>query len=159
MTKASLLSPVGTILLDDNGTLLTSIRILAASEQIPAGYGTPPDGTPVAETARQLSHYFKKSRDDFDLPLAPMSSGRGQALRDAIATIPPGETLSYGALARRCGSAPRAIGQACARNVFPIVIPCHRVTGGGGTIGHYSGGSGIATKRWLLDHERRGGLL
>ena len=76
-----------------------------------------------------------------------------------IRGIPIGETLSYGALARIAGSAPRAIGQACARNPFPIVIPCHRVVGSGGMIGHYSGGKGIATKIWLLDHERRGGLL
>jgi len=73
--------------------------------------------------------------------------------------IPPGETISYGALARIAGSSPRAIGQACARNPFPIVVPCHRVVGSGGAIGHYSAGRGIITKSWLLDHERRGGLL
>ena len=97
--------------------------------------------------------------EEFDLPLLPLATPRGEALRSAIVAIPVGETLSYGALARIAGSAPRAIGQACARNVFPIIVPCHRVIGSGGAIGHYSGGSGITTKRWLLDHERRGGLL
>jgi methylated-DNA-[protein]-cysteine S-methyltransferase len=66
-----------------------------------------------------------------------------------------GETLSYGDLARLAGSAPRAIGQACARNPFPIIVPCHRVLSSGGARGHYSGGEGPITKRWLLDHEQR----
>jgi len=110
-----------------------------------------------------LRAYFEEGFTDFDLPLAPATTPRGSALRAAIVAIAPGDTLSYGALARITGSAPRAIGQACARNPFPIVVPCHRVVGSGGAIGHYSGGCGIRTKTWLLDHEhdpaRRGGLL
>ena len=59
----------------------------------------------------------------------------------------------YGAIARMIGSSPRAVGQACRRNPFPIVVPCHRVVGAGGAIGYYSAGEGVATKRWLLAHE------
>lgn len=91
---------------------------------------------------------------DFDLPLADPITPRGAAHREAIAAIPYGETASYGALAHMLGSSPRAVGQACRRNPLPILIPCHRVIGAGGAIGHYSGGEGIATKLWLLDHER-----
>jgi len=159
MTKALLASPVGAMLIADEGTHLTSIRILAAGERLPADYGPPPPGGPAAEAMRQLAAYFDRRLDNFDLPLTPLATPRGEALRAAIAATPPGETLSYGALARIAGSAPRAIGQACARNPFPVIIPCHRVVGSSGAIGHYSGGNGIITKRWLLDHERRGGLL
>lgn len=159
MTKAFLPSPIGAILINDDDARLTSIRVLPLGETPTPGYAPPRPGTPAAEAARQLAAYFDEKAMDFDLPLAPLASARGKALREAIAAIPPGETLSYGALARIAGSGPRAIGQACARNPFPIVIPCHRVIGSGGGIGHYSGGSGITTKRWLLDHERRGGLL
>ena len=73
-------------------------------------------------------------------------------LRDAIRAIPYGAQRSYGAVARTIDSGPRAIGQACRRNPMPIVIPCHRVTATGG-IGFYSGGKGVETKIWLLQHE------
>ncbi|ATE67074.1 methylated-DNA--[protein]-cysteine S-methyltransferase [Rhizorhabdus dicambivorans] len=161
MTKSLLSSPIGPILIAADDAMLHAVSILSGA--VPDGLGAPPPGSPAAEAAAQLAAYFDGTLERFSLPLAPAASPRGQALRDAMAAIPIGETLSYGALARIAGSAPRAIGQACARNPFPIVIPCHRVVGSGGTIGHYSGGRGIITKTWLLDHERRpekqGGLL
>lgn len=159
MTKAILHAPIGPVLLDCDGSTLRSIRILATGQEVPEGYGAAAAGSPAADAARQIRAYFDEGFTDFDLPLMPAASPRGEVLRAAIAAIPPGETLSYGALARMVQSGPRAIGQACARNLFPIVIPCHRVVGNGGAIGHYSGANGIITKRWLIDHERRGGLL
>lgn len=159
MTKALLPSPLGPILIDEDGALLRSVHILGDGDRAPVGLADPAPRSLAAEAIRQLRAYFDDSDFRFDLPLAPAPSVRGAALRAAIAAIPAGETLSYGALARIAGSAPRAIGQACARNPFPIVIPCHRVVGSGGAIGHYSGGRGVVTKTWLLDHERRGGLL
>lgn len=159
MTKTILPSPIGPLLIEGDAALLRSIHVMMPEEAPPPCEDDPAPGSAVAEAIRQLRAYFDRRLTGFDLPLTPATTPRGQILRDAIATIPGGETLSYGALARIAGSAPRAIGQACARNVFPIVIPCHRVVGSGGAIGHYSAGQGIITKRWLLDHERRGGLL
>ena len=159
MAKTCILSPLGGILIDDDGQRLCAIQILESAEMAPPGCQEPVPGTFAAETMRQIRAYFADSSHVFDLPLAPASSARGAVLRAAIAAIPAGDTLSYGALARMAGSGPRAIGQACARNPFPIVIPCHRVVGSGGAIGHYSAGRGVVTKSWLLDHERRGGLI
>jgi methylated-DNA-[protein]-cysteine S-methyltransferase len=67
-------------------------------------------------------------------------------------TIPAGETLTYGALAARAGSpkAARAVGQAMARNPFPLVVPCHRVTGANGGAGGFSAHGGVDTKFRLL---------
>jgi methylated-DNA-[protein]-cysteine S-methyltransferase len=151
-------SPIGPILIQADGRQLHGIRILAEDDSVPAVADEPASG-PAAEAARQLRAYFDEGFADFDLPLTPAATSRGAALRAAIVAIAAGDTLSYGALARIAGSGPRAIGQACARNPFTIVVPCHRVVGSGGAIGHYSGGRGIITKTWLLDHERRGGLL
>ena len=159
MTKTITASPIGPLLIEEDGARLIAISILGSDARVPAANGTPVPGSLATETIRQLGRYFDDADARFDLPLAPAASERGEALRQAIAAIAAGDTLSYGALARIAGSGPRAIGQACARNPFPIVIPCHRVVGSGGTIGHYSGGGGITTKIWLLDHERRGGLL
>ncbi|KQX21720.1 methylated-DNA--[protein]-cysteine S-methyltransferase [Sphingomonas sp. Root1294] len=152
-------SPIGPILIQADGLSLHSIRILAEDDAIPSTATEGPASGPAADAVRQLRAYFDDGVADFDLPLAPAATPRGAALRAAIVAIAAGDTLSYGALARIAGSAPRAIGQACARNPFPIVVPCHRVVGSGGAIGHYSAGRGIITKTWLLDHERRGGLL
>jgi len=159
MTKAILRSPIGPIMLRCDGTHLVSVDLLARDREESIAPCEAPPGSIAAEAVRQLGAYFADGHSAFDLPLAPLQSERGSALRDAIAAIPPGEMLSYGALALRAGSGPRAIGQACARNRFPIIIACHRVIGSGGAIGHYSAGGGVATKIWLLDHERRGGLL
>lgn len=67
--------------------------------------------------------------------------------------IPPGQTISYGALAKLCGSpkAARAVGQAMRSNPFTIFVPCHRVINASGKMGNYS--SGVDKKQWLLKHE------
>ncbi|GFK95234.1 Methylated-DNA--protein-cysteine methyltransferase [Fundidesulfovibrio magnetotacticus] len=76
-----------------------------------------------------------------------------RAVLTELARIPAGETLSYGELAARCGrpGAARAVGQAMARNPWPLVYPCHRVLAAGGRIGGY--GPGLEMKRWLLGLE------
>ena len=69
--------------------------------------------------------------------------------------IPPGETRTYGALARALGEPdPRRVGVALARNRFPIVVPCHRVVAADGGLGGFSAPGGVATKRRLLAIER-----
>jgi methylated-DNA-[protein]-cysteine S-methyltransferase len=67
-------------------------------------------------------------------------------------TIPAGQTWTYGALAARAGSpgAARAVGQAMARNPFPLIVPCHRVTGAQGWAGGFSAHGGVSTKFRLL---------
>ena len=67
-------------------------------------------------------------------------------------TIPPGETLSYGEVARRLGDpgAAQAVGQALGRNPFAIIVPCHRVVAAGGKIGGFSANGGAVTKRRIL---------
>jgi methylated-DNA-[protein]-cysteine S-methyltransferase len=109
----------------------------------------------VRAAVEQIEQWFAGERRSFDLPLAPAGTDRGEALRQGLIDVPYGETLSYGELAQRLGSSARAIGQLCARNPFPIIVPCHRVLGGGGKLGSYSGGEGPRTKFWLLEHERR----
>ncbi len=72
-----------------------------------------------------------------------------------LTTIPYGETVSYGEQARRLGhdGKARAVGAANGRNPLPIVMPCHRVVGSDGSLVGFGGG--LATKAWLLHHERQ----
>lgn len=66
--------------------------------------------------------------------------------------IPAGQTLTYGALAKKIGApkAARAVGQALAKNPFPILIPCHRILAAGGRLGGFSADGGIRIKTKLL---------
>jgi methylated-DNA-[protein]-cysteine S-methyltransferase len=74
--------------------------------------------------------------------------------------IPPGRTLTYGAIAARLGDPglARAVGHALGRNPFPIVVPCHRVLAAGGKLGGFSADGGVSTKRRMLAIEGAPGI-
>lgn len=78
-----------------------------------------------------------------------------QTVYDVTRRIPPGATLTYGAVAARIGEpgAARAVGAALGRNPVAIIIPCHRVLAAGGADGGFSAPGGAATKRRLLEIE------
>jgi methylated-DNA-[protein]-cysteine S-methyltransferase len=113
---------------------------------------------PVAEqAAAQVLRYFADPDFVFSLPLAESGSEFQRRVWDAISIIPRGSVRTYGQLAKLIGSAPRAVGQACGANWYPLVIPCHRVTAAGG-LGGFSNhddenGFHLSVKRWLLNHE------
>lgn len=112
--------------------------------------------TAVLDSAlRQLRQYFGDERRDFELPLDPGGTKFQRCVWEVVLRIPFGKTLSYGELARRVGSSPRAVGGAVGANPLPIVIPCHRVVGADGSLTGYGGG--LRMKVWLLRHE--GALL
>jgi len=70
-------------------------------------------------------------------------------------TIPPGQTMTYGEIARRIGAPheSREVGQALSKNPIAIIVPCHRVLGADGKMGGFSAGGGVATKRRILEIE------
>lgn len=71
-------------------------------------------------------------------------------------TVPPGETITYGGIARALGEEPmvaRDVGQALAHNPFAPIVPCHRVVAANGQLGGYSAPGGATTKRRLLELE------
>jgi methylated-DNA-[protein]-cysteine S-methyltransferase len=78
-----------------------------------------------------------------------------RAVYHVTRAIPPGTTLTYGAVAARIGEpgAARAVGATLGRNPVAIIIPCHRVLAAGGADGGFSAPGGIATKRRLLEIE------
>lgn len=125
---------------------------------LPRGYPEKEPADALAEqAASQIQRYFTEPDFRFELPLAPAGTVFQNKVWDTIAAIPRGEVLTYGQVARRIGSAPRAVGQACGANWYPIIIPCHRVTATGG-LGGFSNsddasGFHLGVKRWLLAHE------
>ncbi|RYY27884.1 MAG: methylated-DNA--[protein]-cysteine S-methyltransferase [Sphingomonadales bacterium] len=147
---AILTTPIGSVRIEGSESAVEAIRILTERESPRRA-----DGPAVIAAAEQLEAWFEGALRSFDLALAPPATPRGLTLRQGLIDVGYGETLTYGELAQRLGSASRAIGQLCARNPFPIVVPCHRVLSSGGAKENYSGGHGPVTKIWLLDHERR----
>ncbi len=72
-----------------------------------------------------------------------------------LSKIPKGEVRTYKQIAKSIGKprSSRAVANACAKNPYPIVIPCHRVIRSNGTVGGYSGQGGIKLKKELLKKE------
>jgi methylated-DNA-[protein]-cysteine S-methyltransferase len=70
-------------------------------------------------------------------------------------TIPAGQTMTYGEIARRLGvpHESREVGQALGRNPIAIIVPCHRVLAADGKMGGFSASGGVATKRRILEIE------
>lgn len=116
-----------------------------------------PGKRPLAQAAvRQLRAYLKDPRCEFSLPLAPAGTAFQRKVWQGISAIGPGATRSYGELAQAIGSSPRAVGNACGANPYPLVVPCHRVVAANHGLGGFarsSGGFLLDVKRWLLRHE------
>lgn len=142
-------SPMGPLGLTWNGGMLAGIDLDPAST--PGRLSEPAPRALVTA----LRRYFRDSRSALDLPVTVVGSAFQCRVWACMRAIPPGETRTYGDIARELGSAPRAVGQACRANPVPIVVPCHRVvaaTGLGGFAGDTSGRR-LDAKRWLLRHE------
>lgn len=146
MPQLSLRSPVGDLTLSEEDGAIVSVDW---------GWGRDQTETPLLREARQqLFDYFDGKRTAFDLPLAPSGTDYQRRVWAALCAIPPGETRTYGDIARAAGGSPRSVGGANGRNPIPIIIPCHRVLAGT-HFGGYSGEGGLETKRFLLDLEAR----
>jgi methylated-DNA-[protein]-cysteine S-methyltransferase len=103
--------------------------------------------------ALQLHEYFTGKRTVFDLPLFNQGTAFQQSVWRVILKIPYGKTTTYKQIARKIGKprAVRAVGTACGKNPWIIIVPCHRVVGADG-LGGYAGG--LKRKRMLLALEQ-----
>ena len=148
--QAKLDTPFGLVGVRTEGAAVAEIVYL------PRSAGTLAPTNALAErVCRQIEKYVRDPGYRFKLPLKQIGTAFQRRVWEQIAAIPLGETRAYGDLARALRSAPRAVGQACGSNYFPLVIPCHRVVAakGLGGFAHTSGGYLLDVKRWLLRHE------
>lgn len=110
--------------------------------------------TPLAkEAVRQLRAYLADPAFRFSLPLRPAGTAFQRRVWAAIAAVPAGQTRAYGDLAASLHSGPRAVGNACGANPYPVVVPCHRVVAAAGGLGGFArnrGGFLLDVKRQLL---------
>lgn len=129
---------------------ITGIEFLEARPEVA------PDTPLAAEAVRQLAAYLADPTFVFSLPLRAAGTPFQRRVWAQIAAIPLGRVETYGQLAKNIKNAPRAVGQACGANPYPLVVPCHRVIAAGGGLGGFNrhgGGFLLDVKRWLLHHE------
>lgn len=147
--QAALNTPVGRLLIEGDRDAITAVRWVAAD--VPAGKGC----KVVIHARKQLREYFKGKRQTFDVPidLSRLTDFQRTVLAH-VAAVGYGETTTYGEIARKLRkvTAPRAVGQANARNPINIIVPCHRVLSASGKLSGYAGG--VKAKEWLLQHEK-----
>ena len=149
--SAIISTPIGNLGLCANQDVITQISFIKDT-------GSPyiKDANPLVSSAiHELEQYFAGQLKQFQTPFSPAGTPFQQKVWRALIAIPHGQTLTYGQLAAKLKTSPRAIGNACRTNPLLILIPCHRVLAYNG-LGGYSGetrGQQLAIKRWLLELE------
>jgi len=154
-THSTISTPLGELCVTFSAQQLLSLqmgRFRPAARRIKANS---PRNELLDQVVQQLESYFNDAAFCFQLPLLQQGTAFQQRVWQALRQIPAGEVRTYGELAHRVDSHPRAIGMACRHNPFPILVPCHRVVAANGW-GGFDGkrqGERLALKRWLLEHE------
>lgn len=154
VARAALETPVGRVVVLADAERVRRLSWSTAEVHDAA----PAPGSVLDRAVQELGDYFTGRRQEFDVDidldaLEPATRRVLLALRE----VPYGHAVTYGELAVLSGTGlpARAIGSVMGSNPVPILIGCHRVLAGDG-LGGYSGGppgEGLATKRWLLEHE------
>ncbi|MFP4127655.1 MAG: methylated-DNA--[protein]-cysteine S-methyltransferase [Desulfonatronovibrio sp.] len=136
--------------------LIRKIELGPGAGHFCSGSGVAPYSPKIASAMKCYEH-----QKSFVWPQPPLdwslinSYFQKNVLKTLLDTVPFGKTISYGQLARLCGSpgAARAVGRVMSVNPWPVIIPCHRVISGGKGLGGFS--SGLDLKKTLLELESR----
>jgi methylated-DNA-[protein]-cysteine S-methyltransferase len=180
LSRAAIATPLGEMLALSSDAGLCALEFTGPKMRVPAGSARgagderltrlhsrlrrhfPPheivdrDAPAIASARAWLESYFAgESADVAGLPLDMHGAEFETRVWHALTRIAPGETTSYGAIAKALGAAgaSRAVGAANGANPIAIIVPCHRVIGSSGSLTGYGGG--LDRKTWLLSHERR----
>jgi methylated-DNA-[protein]-cysteine S-methyltransferase len=115
----------------------------------------PPVGSAGRRVVAALEDYFVSAQALPSVEVAVAGTEFRQRVWRALRDIPPGQVVTYGALARQLRSSARAVGNACRHNPVPILVPCHRVVAAAGPGGFAGDRDGrlVDIKLRLLAHE------
>ena len=107
----------------------------------------------LRDSSKQIHQYFYEKRKNFNVKVQISMPHFYQKVLNEVKKIPYGEVRTYKEIAAKAGNprAYRATGSANAKNILPIIIPCHRVIGNDGNLGGYGGG--LKIKKYLLKME------
>ena len=152
MPRVTFPTPIGRCAISWNDAGLTGFDLPEAAPTSEAEQSLPAEFSAVINRVqRHLAgelQDFADLRFDFDI----MPPFHVAVLRATVA-VKPGQTRTYGEIARNMGhptSASRAVGSALGANRWPLLIPCHRIVSADGKMTGFSGPGGISTKLRLL---------
>ena len=150
-------SPVGRLLLVGNRDGLTRLQFQDGKHPQPIHDQWKKDRRAFEDVISQLEDYFDGRRKRFSVKLSQEGTDFQQRVWKALKSIPYGETVSYGDIAKQIGNpqASRAVGAANGNNPISIIVPCHRVVGHNGKLVGFGGG--LPIKQSLLELEQRYG--
>ncbi len=153
LARTVLPSPLGELAVAATPAGIARLTFEPAGLEWRGGAGGAADPAALAhleQAAEQLALYFAGRLRRFDLALDLEGTRFQRAVWDLLLAIPYGETRTYEDLARALArpGASRAVGAANGANPVAIVVPCHRIVAGDGTLGGYRGG--LDRKRALL---------
>ncbi len=113
-----------------------------------------PDDAALTETVKIVIGFMHEPKAALDLPLDLRGTAFQVRVWEMLRSIPPGETRTYGELARMIGNpaAIRAVARSCATNPVSLAVPCHRVVGADGNLTGYRWG--VPRKAALLAAEK-----
>lgn len=156
-------SSLGGITLASDGEALIGLWFDGQKYFADAIKGQPATDNPslpvLADTRRWLDIYFTGRQPDFTPKLRMLTTSFRQAVWQIMLTIPYGQTMTYGEIAKRIAAqkglkqmSVQAVGGAVGHNSISLIIPCHRVVGTNGSLTGYA--SGIDKKKRLLELEK-----
>ncbi len=145
-------TPIGKIAVSYESDFVTTVQQVADQTKVTK------NKDPLAlEIQKQFKAYFAKDLSEFNLPfLFKQGTDYQVKVWDQIRKISFGETKTYGEIAKKIKSGPRAVGNACRRNNLLLLVPCHRVVSASGLGGFMGDDTGklVRRKQWLLNHEQ-----
>ena len=148
-------SPLGRIILASDGQAIVGLwfesqkHFGSTLSESAAEDGFRPE---FEEARRWLIEYFSGQQPSKAPEISLVGTEFQKRVWRELLAIEWGETATYGALAARLDSSPRAVGGAVGRNPVSLMVPCHRVTGAASLTGY---AAGVDVKRALLEHESR----
>ena len=109
----------------------------------------------LKRSAQQIKMYLARKRQSLSFPTRQMGTKFQNRVWNYLRRIPYGRTTTYGDIARKLRTSPRAVGGALGKNNLMMTVPCHRVVGSDGKLTGFTSVGGLSTKRNLLNIEQK----
>ena len=109
----------------------------------------------LKRSALQIKMYLARKRRSLNFPTNQTGTRFQNRVWNYLRRVPYGKTITYGDIARKLKTSPRAVGGALGRNNLMMSVPCHRVVGSDGKLTGFTSVGGVNTKRKLLGLEKK----
>ena len=109
----------------------------------------------LKRSALQIKMYLARKRRSLNFPTNQTGTRFQNRVWNYLRKVPYGKTITYGDIARKLKTSPRAVGGALGRNSLMVSVPCHRVVGTDGKLTGFTSIGGVNTKRKLLSLEKK----